>query len=205
VVYAKRPFARPAAVLAYLSRYTHRVAIANSRLIALDDHEVAFQWKDYLAKGRCGYGRMILTVGEFMCRFPLYVLPRGVHRIRHYGLLANAARVENLARARALLETRPPPVLAIPERDADDSGVSAGPLDGRRSPCCGAAMVVIQTFARHHAPQVPPNARGASPLAGPAASPYLSHRRCSPRQAAMAPLCPRQPPGPSSAQHPGSQ
>lgn len=129
VVYAKPPFAGPAAVLAYLSRYTHRVAIANSRLIGLDDQGVTFQWKDYRAKGRCGYGRMTLPVAEFMRRFLLHVLPRGFHRIRHYGLLANAARVENLARARALPQTQPPPVLAIPDPAANAPAIGAGADD----------------------------------------------------------------------------
>jgi hypothetical protein len=163
VVYAKRPFAGPHAVLAYLSRYTHRVAIANSRLIGLDDHGVTFKWKDYRAKGRCRYGHMTLTVAEFMRRFLLHVLPHGFHRIRHYGLLANATRVENLARARALLQTQPPPVLAIPERDADEPVVSAGPLDWHRCPCCGALTVVVETFARNHPPRAPPDSRSARP------------------------------------------
>jgi hypothetical protein len=103
LVYAKRPFAGPASVLAYLSRYTHRVAIANSRLIALDTQGVTFKYKDYRAKDRCRYKRMTLAVEEFMRRFLLHVLPRGFHRIRYYGLLANATRAENLARARQLL------------------------------------------------------------------------------------------------------
>ena len=163
VVYAKRPFAGPSAVLAYLSRYTHRVAIANSRLIGLDDQGVSFKWKDYRAKGRCRHGRMRLSVAEFMRRFLLHVLPQGFHRIRHYGLLANATRVENLARARALLETRPPPVLAIPDQATDAPVVSAGPVDWHRCPCCGATMVVIETISRAHAPRVPPDSRGASP------------------------------------------
>lgn len=163
VVYAKRPFAGPAAVLAYLSRYTHRVAIANSRLITVDDHGVTFKWKDYRAKGRCRHGRMRLSVAEFMRRFLLHVLPQGFHRIRHYGLLANATRVENLARARALLETQPPPVLAIPDQTTDAPVVSAGPVDWHRCACCGATMVVIQTISRAHAPRVPLDSRGASP------------------------------------------
>jgi hypothetical protein len=150
-------------VLAYLSRYTHRVAIANSRLIAVDDQGVTFKWKDYRAKGRRRYGRMTLPVAEIMRRFLLHALPHGFHRIRHYGPLANAARVAHLARARALLETRPPPVLAITARDADEPVVSAGPFDWRRCPCCGAAMVVIETFSRAHAPRGPPDSRGASP------------------------------------------
>ena len=94
VVYAKRPFAGPAAVLAYLSRYTHRVAISNSRLLALDERGVTFRWKDYRAKGKTRYKTMTLSADEFMRRFLLHVLPSGFHRIRHYGLLANAGRRE---------------------------------------------------------------------------------------------------------------
>jgi Putative transposase len=100
VVYAKRPFAGPAAVLAYLSRYTHRVAISNRRLIALDEHGVSFRWKDYRAKGKTRYKAMTLDPGEFMRRFLLHVLPGGLHRIRHYGLLANGSRKASLALAR---------------------------------------------------------------------------------------------------------
>ncbi|NTV97512.1 MAG: IS91 family transposase, partial [Thiobacillus sp.] len=92
VVYAKRPFAGPEAVLAYLARYTHRVAIANSRLVALADGQVSFRWKDYRAKGRTRHKTMTLTADEFMRRFLLHSLPTGFHRIRHYGLLANATR-----------------------------------------------------------------------------------------------------------------
>ena len=92
VVYAKRPFAGPQAVLAYLSRYTHRVAISNSRLVAMDDHGVSFRWKDYRTTGRTRYKTMTLSPEEFMRRFLLHVLPCGFHRIRHYGLLANGSR-----------------------------------------------------------------------------------------------------------------
>ena len=108
VVYAKRPFAGPEAVLAYLSRYTHRVAISNRRLVALDDNGVTFRWKDYRAKGRMRYKRMTLSADEFIRRFLLHVLPAGFHRIRHYGLFANGGRAENLARARQLLGQPPP-------------------------------------------------------------------------------------------------
>ena len=94
VVYAKRPFAGPAAVLAYLSRYTHRVAISNRRLVAFDERGVTFRWKDYRAKGKTRYKTMTLSADEFMRRFLLHVLPSGFHRIRHYGLLANAGRRE---------------------------------------------------------------------------------------------------------------
>src|SRR5918912_642124 len=103
VVYSKRPFGGPEAVLAYLSRYTHRVAIANSRLVALDDAGVTFRWKDYRAKGRERMKLMTLAVDEFIRRFLLHVLPAGFHRIRHYGLFANGGRAENIARARQLL------------------------------------------------------------------------------------------------------
>ena len=104
VVYAKRPFAGPQAVLAYLSRYTHRVAIANSRLLAMDERGVSFRWKDYRAQGRTRYKTMTLAASEFMRRFLLHVLPAGFHRIRHYGLLANTGRRMNLAIARHLLQ-----------------------------------------------------------------------------------------------------
>lgn len=163
VVYAKRPFAGPEAVLAYLSRYTHRVAIANSRLIALDDQGVTFQWKDYRTKGACRYQPMTLAAGEFMRRFLLHVLPSGLHRIRHYGLLANAARVANLVRARALLAPPPPAVLAIPELAPSPPPASPDTPQGRPCPCCGGPMRVIETFLRGHAPRTPLSPRGASP------------------------------------------
>ena len=108
VVYAKPPFAGPAAVLAYLSRYTHRVAISNRRLIALDDTGVTFRFKDYRRDGAERYGTMTLATGEFIRRFLLHALPRGFHRIRHYGLLASGGRRDNLARARELLAAPPP-------------------------------------------------------------------------------------------------
>ena len=107
VVYAKRPFAGPAAVLAYLSRYTHRVAISNQRLLAFDERGVTFRWKDYRATGKTRYKAMTLAADEFMRRFLLHVLPGGFHRIRHYGLLANAGRREHLAQARELLHVVP--------------------------------------------------------------------------------------------------
>ncbi|MEO8152166.1 MAG: IS91 family transposase [Rhizobacter sp.] len=103
VVYAKRPFAGPQAVLAYLSRYTHRVAISNSRLVALDERGVTFRWKDYRAKGCTRHKTMTLAPQEFMRRFLLHVLPGGFHRIRHYGLLANGNRRDALALARTAL------------------------------------------------------------------------------------------------------
>ena len=160
VVYAKRPFAGPGAVLAYLSRYTHRVAIANSRLIALDEQGVTFKFKNYRTKGRCRYGRMTLPVEEFMRRFLLHVLPRGFHRIRHYGLLANAARIENLARVRELLAVPTSPLIVLPTTSGQDGLQQEADANTRPCPCCGAPMVIIEAFERGHAPRAPPSAIG---------------------------------------------
>src|SRR6516162_2101456 len=102
IVYAKPPFAGPERVLAYLARYTHRVAIANSRLLSLDDHHVRFSWKDYRQNGQCKV--MALGVAEFIRRFLLHTLPDGFHRIRHYGFLANGERSANIALCRHLLD-----------------------------------------------------------------------------------------------------
>ena len=107
VVYAKRPFAGPEAVLAYLSRYTHRVAIASSRLVSFNEHGVTFRWKDYRAKGRTRHKTMTLEADEFIRRFLIHVLPRSFHRIRHYGWMANATRIVKLARARELMQVEP--------------------------------------------------------------------------------------------------
>ncbi len=109
VVYAKAPFAGPEAVLAYLSRYTHRVAISNSRLIAFDKNSVTFRYKDYRRDGADRQQVMMLGPDEFIRRFLLHVLPRGFHRIRHYGLLAGSARKASLALARELLNVAAPP------------------------------------------------------------------------------------------------
>jgi len=157
VVYAKRPFAGPAAVLAYLSRYTHRVAISNSRLIALDERGVSFRWKDYRAKGRTRYKTMTLGADEFMRRFLLHVLPNGFHRIRHYGLLANTGRREALAKARELLH-------AIPSPDAESPGADAAAGIAQPAfvcPDCGAAMVVVEILMRGQPIRAPPSLRGA--------------------------------------------
>jgi hypothetical protein len=142
VVYAKRPFGGPDAVLAYLSRYTHRIAIANSRLVAFDGERVTFKWKDYRAKGDTRYKLMTLDADEFIRRFLIHVLPDGFHRIRHYGLLANGNRTGNIALARRLLgEPDPPP--------SGDSGGTENPHDDSGSnacPCCGGRMIIIETF-----------------------------------------------------------
>jgi len=158
IVYAKRPFSGPEQVLAYLSRYTHRVAISNSRLVALDDRGVTFRWKDYRAKGRTRYKTMTLATPEFMRRFLLHVLPSGFHRIRHYGLLANGSRADNLAKARALLNVPKPD--AIPD-DPKSADAAEPPTLSRPCPCCGGRMLIIETFARGGEPNYRP---AAAPL-----------------------------------------
>jgi len=150
VVYAKRPFAGPQAVLAYLSRYTHRVAISNSRLLSMDERGVAFRWKDYRAKGKTRHKAMTLSPQEFMRRFLLHVLPSGFHRIRHYGLLANGNRLDNLALARELLHATPPP----PDESADDASTAPAPTFVCAH--CGRAMVVVQIFLRDNSIRAPP-------------------------------------------------
>jgi hypothetical protein len=162
VVYAKRPFAGPEAVLAYLARSTHRVAIANSRLIALDEQGVTFKWKDYRVKGRVRYKTMTLTPNEFMRRFLLHVLPAGLHRIRHYKLLANTTRQDNLARARELL-MRSTPQAAVEAQTKDAE--RAHEAHGRASPTyvcpdCGTPMLIIETFERTQLPRAPPAGGG---------------------------------------------
>ena len=146
VVYAKPPFAGPEAVLAYLSRYTHRVAISNSRLLRLDEHGVTFRYKDYRRADPDRQQVMTLTTGEFIRRFLLHVLPRGFHRIRHYGLLGGLARKGNLDQARRLLAA-PATDLAEPDPDEDHRPPC---------PCCGGRMVVIEAFARWQQPRAPP-------------------------------------------------
>jgi hypothetical protein len=153
VVYAKRPFAGPAAVLAYLSRYTHRVAISNRRLVALNERGVTFHWKDYRAKGRTRNKTMTLGTDEFMRRFLLHVLPSGFHRIRHYGLIANAERRDNLHRARELLQVEAPGAQTEPQ--SDDRLFGSGPPTFV-CPDCGAAMIVIDTLVRTPRIRAPP-------------------------------------------------
>jgi len=157
VVYAKPPFAGPAAVLAYLSRYTHRVAISNRRLVAFDEQGVSFRWKDYRAKGNTRYKTMTLSAQEFMRRFLLHVLPNGFHRIRHYGLIANAGRKGNLARARELLHVVPE--TAEPHQP-DEPIATIQPMFICQH--CGAAMLIIETFARGQPIRAPPTQRAAA-------------------------------------------
>ena len=152
-VYAKRPFAGPQAVLAYLSRYTHRVAISNHRLLALDADGVTFRYKDYRRNGQERYRTMTLVPGEFIRRFLLHVLPKGFHRVRHYGLFASAARQANIARVRELLVALKP----RPAPDATTEATATAPTDRRPPcPCCGGRMIVIETFERGDGPRGPP-------------------------------------------------
>ena len=147
VVYAKPPFGGPEAVLAYLSRYTHRVAISNSRLISADANTVAFQWKDYRIKNGDRRCVMRLSTSEFIRRFLIHVLPDRFHRIRHYGLLASATRKANIAKVRILLGVQPPEPTDAPVTEVI-------PLT-LREPCpdCGDAMRIIETFRRGQKPQ----------------------------------------------------
>ena len=148
VVYAKPPFAGPEAVLAYLSRYTHRVAISNRRLITFDETGVTFRYKDYRRSGPERQQVMTLAADEFIRRFLLHVLPRGFHRIRHYGLLAASSRKAGLALARELLAVAPPA-----GADPDDEPVDVRPP----CPCCGGFMIVIEAFERWQQPRAPPS------------------------------------------------
>jgi Putative transposase len=149
VVYAKPPFSGPEAVLAYLSRYTHRVAISNQRLIAFDETGVTFRYKDYRRDGPERQRAMTITPHEFIRRFLLHVLPHGFHRIRHYGLLASSARKASIARARELLAVAPPPQ---PDKVPEPLGWLPP------CPCCGGRMTIIETFGRWRQPRAPPYA-----------------------------------------------
>ena len=147
VVYAKPPFAGPEAVLAYLSRYTHRVAISNTRLLRLDEHGVTFRYKDYRRSTPDRQQVMTLSADEFIRRFLLHCLPRGFHRIRHYGLLASGTRKAHLERARQLLALAPP---------AADETPSEPPDPRPPCPCCGGTMIIIETIERRFLPRGPP-------------------------------------------------
>jgi hypothetical protein len=152
VVYSKRPFGGPQAVLAYLSRYTHRVAIANSRLIASDERGVTFKCKDYRIEGRDRYKQMTLATDEFIRRFIIHVLPKGLHRIRHYGLFAKSACAGNIARARELL--------AVSNSQSEPTSAAAD-HSKTSCPCCGGRMIIIEVFERgctpRHRPTAPTN------------------------------------------------
>ena len=155
-VYAKPPFAGTEAVLAYLARYTHRVAIANSRLLALDERGVTFRYKDYRRDGQARYRTMTLAADEFIRRFLLHVLPKGFHRIRHYGLLARAGCKANIARARELIAAAEPPEKPATAHDtakADGTAAERCPP----CPCCGGRMIIVEFFERGSTPRGPPS------------------------------------------------
>ncbi len=156
VVYAKRPFGGPQAVLAYLSRYTHRIAISNRRLVKADAHTVTFKVKDYRVEGPGRYTTMTLRTHEFIRRFLSHVLPRGFHRIRHCGLLANGNRKDNIARCRELLNVRQPEVEPVDGNATKDTepATLAQPC-----PCCGGRMIIIETFEPGCTPRHKPGAR----------------------------------------------
>jgi Putative transposase/Transposase zinc-binding domain len=144
VVYSKRPFGGPEAVLAYLSRYTHRVAIANSRLIAFDQRSVTFRWKDYRIEGHDRYRQLTLETFEFIRRFLVHVLPKGLHRIRHYGLFAKSSCADNIARARELLAAA----------QTEDQPTATDVKHSKPTcPCCGGPMIIIEVFARGATPR----------------------------------------------------
>jgi hypothetical protein len=155
VVYSKRPFGGPEEVLRYLARYTHRVAISNRRLVALDDNGVTFKWKDYRVDGPERYKLMTLDTHEFIRRFLMHVLPQGFHRIRYYGLFACAVRVDNIARARQLLAV---PLLPIDAIKATSTNVDEPQTPQHPCPCCGGRMIIIETFQRGSSPRYRPTA-----------------------------------------------
>jgi Putative transposase/Transposase zinc-binding domain len=156
VVYAKKPFGGPQAVLAYLSRYTHRVAISNRRLISANGTGVTFKWKDYRIEGHARYKTMTLPIHEFIRRFLMHVLPKGFHRIRHYGLFANGNRAENVALARKLLAM--PPSVSEPDTSFKPDQPRTLP---RPCPCCGGRMIIIEVFARGCEPKNRPTSARA--------------------------------------------
>ena len=159
VVYSKRPFGGPEQVLRYLARYTHRVAISNSRLIACDDNGVSFRWKDYRLEGPERYKLMTLPTHEFIRRFLMHVLPAGFHRIRYYGLLASGQRAENIARARELLAV---PLLPIDAIKAATTKPDEPKAPEHPCPCCGGRMIIIEIFERGSSPRYRPTAPTAA-------------------------------------------
>jgi hypothetical protein len=152
VVYAKRPFSGPDAVLRYLARYTHRVAIANSRLVSMDKNTVSFRWKNYRVKARCRQRVMQLSHDEFIRRFLLHVLPSGFHRIRHYGLVANAGRKRNLQQARRLLNV---PALETAVQEAAEVA-KLDRTDPFICPKCHTPMMIIELLVGINYPRAPP-------------------------------------------------
>jgi hypothetical protein len=155
-VYAKPPFAGPEAVLAYLARYTHRVAISNSRLVGHDERGVTFRYKDYRHNRQARYRTMTLAPDEFIRRFLLHTLPKGFHRIRHYGLLASAGCDAHIARARELIAATVPPPDAPVVRDNTDQVEPVATDHRPPCPCCGGRMIIVEIFERSGVPRGPP-------------------------------------------------
>jgi hypothetical protein len=147
VVYAKRPFSGPEAVLAYLSQYTHRIAISNSRLVAYDDKVITFKWKDYRLKGSKRYTTMTLALDEFLRRFLMHVLPQGFHRIRHYGLFANHQRKRRLQQVRGLLGE-------VMDDNTEPEALCKPPTFVCR--VCGVALIILEVLARPQHARAPP-------------------------------------------------
>lgn len=146
MVYAKPPFGGPEAVLSYLSRYTHRVAISNHRLVSADADTVAFRWKDYRIK--CGDRQKVMRLAtpEFIRRFLIHVLPDGFHRIRHYGMLASSTRKTNITKIRVLLSSQA-------AEQTSESEPEIVPLTLREPcPCCGGPMRIVEIFRRGQRP-----------------------------------------------------
>ncbi|WP_065333113.1 IS91 family transposase [Tritonibacter mobilis] len=155
VVYAKEPFAGPKAVLAYLSRYTHRIAISSSRLIRFDAHSVTFRAKDYRLNGARRNTTMTLATGEFIRRFLIHVLPKGQHRIRHYGFYGNGNRATNIARIRDLLGAEPPTWKEVGDKDEGDNDPCLRIL-ALPCPCCGGRLIIKGTFEPTQQTRAPP-------------------------------------------------
>jgi predicted Zn-ribbon and HTH transcriptional regulator len=161
VVYAKEPFAGPRAVLAYLSRYTHRIAISNSRLIRFDEHSVTFRVKDYRVSGPGRHKTMTLKTDDFIRRFLIHVLPRGQHRIRHYGFFGNGNRAANIARIRQLLGARTPDQDHANDDSRDDTDAPPHVL-ALPCPCCGGRLIILETIAPERHPRAPPRTTRAA-------------------------------------------
>src|SRR6266516_2174634 len=159
VVYAKEPFAGPEQVLRYLSRYTHRIAVSNRRLLSAGENGVTFKYKDYRIEGPGRYKTMTLATDEFIRRFLIHVLPAGFHRIRDYGPLASGKRADNIARARELLAV---PLLPIEAIKAASTDANEPQTPEHPCPCCGGRMVIIEIFERGSSPRYRPTAPTAA-------------------------------------------
>lgn len=161
VVYAKEPFAGPKAVLAYLSRYTHRVATSNSRLIRVDQRGVTFRVKDYRVSGPGRHTTMTLAIDEFIRRILIHVLPKGQHRIRHYGFFGNGNRAANIARIRHLLGAKMPEQGSSDSDSLDDNDAPPRVL-ALPCPCCGGRLIIVETFEPQQHPRAPPTTARAA-------------------------------------------